>query len=141
MQVSPKTDRELATANLFPAGEYDFEVVDAKDTVSKAGNDMIVLNLRVYDGMGSSRFVYDYLLDQMAYKVKHAAEACGLLKDYESGKLDAASFVGKTGRVKLTIQASKDPQYDDKNVVKDYVVKLEEKPQGTTSDLEDSIPW
>ncbi len=124
MKFAPKTEKECAEAGLFPKGEYDFEVVKAEETVSKAsGNDMIALTLKVYDQDGGSTLVNDYLLEKLPLKLRRAAEVCGLLEDYETGQLHAADMVGKPGRVKLTIQSDKNGQYPDRNSVQDYVVQ------------------
>lgn len=123
MKVTPKSEKEIAEENLWPVGEYSFEVLDASDKVSKSGNEMIELKLKVYADDGGHIFVNDYLLDSMAYKLRHASVACNALSKYEAGSLQASDFIGAAGRVKLKRQKSKDPQYADKNVVGDYVVK------------------
>lgn len=121
MRFEPKSEADVASANLFPAGTYDFEVQAAEDQVSKAGNEMIKLTLRVYAQDGSFTTVFDYLLESVAYKLRHAAAACGLMRAYDSGRLEASDFEGRSGRCKLRIQKDKDGQYPDKNTVSDYL--------------------
>lgn len=133
MRITPKTEEQIKEeSNVnWPAGEYEFEVVpDAtlgqnmvytKDDTSAKGNDMIVLVLRVYNAKGQSRIIIDYLLEAMAFKLRHACEACGLLAKYQGGELHAHDFVGKTGKLKLKIQPAKG-EYKEKNVVDDYIV-------------------
>lgn len=121
MKVTPKTEKEIAEANLLKIGIYDAEVIKAEDTMSKAGNDMIALTLRVF-GEDVAVLVNDFLLDAIAYKVRHAAEAMGLLSDYETGHLTASDMMGKTVRVRIAIQKDKNGQYPDRNGVADYVV-------------------
>lgn len=121
MHFAPKSEEEVAAANLFPAGTYDFEVQNAEDAVSKAGNEMIKLTLRVFAPDGSATTVFDYLLESAAYKLRHASSACGLISQYEKGSLAAEDFVGKQGRVKIRIQKDVSGQYPDKNSVSDYV--------------------
>ena len=151
MKVTPKTEKEIAEANLLKIGIYDAEVIKAEDTMSKAGNDMIALTLRVYSD-DASVLVNDYLLDALAYKVRHAAEAMGLLTDYESGTLLAGSMIGKPVRVRLSIQADKTGQYPDRNGVADYVVDKGARPAATSHaadrrpvppphDLDDEVPF
>jgi len=123
MRLNPKTEKELAEAGLLPKGEYDFEIVKSEEAVSKAGNEMIALTLKVYDQNGASTLVNDYLMDKLPLKLRHAAEACGLLEDYERGQLHADDMVGKPGRVKLIVQADKTGQYPDRNSVQDYIVQ------------------
>lgn len=125
MKFTPKTEKEIAEENLWPEGIYSFQVAKGEDAVSKSGNEMIVLKLNVYNDDGGYKIVDDYLLESMPFKLRHAAEAMGLLDYYENGELHGYLFEGKTGKVKLYVQKSKDPQYADKNAVKDYVVDEE----------------
>ena len=153
MRLTPKSEKEIAEAGLLAEGSYDFEIVDAADTVSKAGNDMIKLTLRVYSDDGAYVVIRDYLLESLAAKLRHAAEACGLLDDYENGRLDADDFKTKTGKVKVGIKKDKDGNYPDQNQIKDYITKPEfpkantRKPTASASrpavesDFDDEIPF
>jgi len=120
MQFKPKTEKELTEEKLFPPGIYPFEVIEAKETISKAGNEMIVMNLRVFHG-GRTQFVTDFLMESTGYKLRHAAVMMGLEKAYDSGNLIASDFEGKEGWAKLKISTDKTGQYPAKNVVVDYV--------------------
>ena len=154
MKFAPKTEREIAEENLFPKGEYDFEIVSGHDTISKSsGVEMIELKVRIFDEDGRSSWVTDYLLEKIAYKLRHAAEACGLLADYENGVLEGESFTGKTGRCKVSIQVDKTGAYADKNGIQDYLVPKEGVAERTSApakrrqmaavgnDLGDDIPF
>ena len=138
MKFAPKSNEQLDTEEkerrekyLWPVGEYGFEILEQAmlygklaetfDTKSKKGNDMIVLVVQVFNDKGDSLILADYLLEAMAYKLRHAAEACGLLAKYEAGELHAADFIGKTGKLILEIAKNQDPKYPDKNGVKDYI--------------------
>jgi hypothetical protein len=123
MKFTPKTQKEIDESNLMPAGIYDFEVVSAENAISKKGNEMITLKLHVFDSEGAARIIFDYLQEALEYKLRHAADACGLIESYETGYLDAPDFIGKCGKVKIKIDKSKEPQYSDKNVVQDYIVE------------------
>jgi hypothetical protein len=141
MRVTPKTEKQIAEEGMFPAGIYSAEVVKAEDTVSKAGNDMIALTLRVYHG-DRTALVNDYLLDSMAYKVRHAAGSMGLLDSYEMGALVADDMVGKSVTVKLNVQKDKSGQYPDKNGIADYLDGNAQKtPVGAGAALDDEIPF
>ena len=141
MQFTPKTEKQIAEEGLYPEGQYNFEISSAENKVSKIGNDMIELKLRVFDDTGNYRIVNDYLLESMAHKLRHAAYVCGLGDKYDLGALDAFDFVGRTGTLSLKIQKDKTGNYPDKNVVKDYVV-----PKDATTSVDsavngDEIPW
>ena len=124
MQVKPKTEKEIAEANLWPAGIYDFEIIEAEEATSKNDRDMIAMRVRVYHPDGSPATLRDWLVDddRMAYKVRHCAEACGLLVEYEKGVLLARDLMGRTGKCKVGIQKDRNGQYPDRNSISDYVV-------------------
>lgn len=123
VKFSPKTDRELAEANLWPAGEYDFEIVGAEDTQSKkSGADMIKLTVCLFRG-DARKNVFDYLMDAVAYKVKHFCDAVGLAAEYERGELTAEMCKGRVGR--CMVKVGEQPGYDPKNEIRDYVKRKE----------------
>ena len=122
-QFKPVSEEEAAAESdfeLLPAGVYPFTVIDADERQSKAGNDMIALKLDVF-GPKHSRHVYDYLLEKMAFKLRHFASSCGVMDAYEKGTIDVDALVGLDGYVKLAIEER--DGYEPRNVVRDYVVK------------------
>lgn len=127
MKFAPKTEQEIAESNLLPKGQYGFEITNGEDAVSKSGNEMIKLWVTVFDANGGQNMFFDYLLESMAFKLRHAADACGLLAKYESGELVASDFIGKTGQCKVGIEPGKPREdgsgdkYPDKNRINDYV--------------------
>lgn len=148
MKITPKSEEEIKAAYLLPEGEYPFEISGAEDSVSKSGNEMIKMTVRVFKPDGNFNLVTDYLLPSMEYKLRHACDACGLLDKYESGVLSAEDFVGKQGMLKLSVRKSE--QYGDQNQVKDYIPSKDgdKKPlpkkdvKGTVAeDISDDIPF
>ncbi len=119
MKFSPKTDEDIKRAMLLDAGSYDFEVLSAEEKLSKKGNPMIVVKLLVFAGE-RRREVTDYLMESMAFKLRHFAFAVGLGKEYESGDLNAENFRGRSGKVVLAVEEQ--VGYSPKNVVRDYEV-------------------
>jgi hypothetical protein len=124
MQFKPKSEDDIKRESLAPVGEYDFEVTSAEDKVSKNQSEMIALKLNVYVD-GKPRQMRDWLLESMAYKLRHFCGATGLLPKYEAGTLKAEDCVGRAGR--LTVIIKDDPQYGPQNSIKDYMV-----PKATT---------
>lgn len=160
---------EVADANNgsfapWPAGEYNFEVTDAEDTESKSsGMEMIKLTLTIFDREGKSRKVFDYLTgdDRVQWKVRHFAEATGLVKNYEMGDLEAHHCQSRQGLCRIRIRPARDG-YDAQNQVGDYIPAGELKAtasaprkaqvaypmkgdkksyEQTSKDLDDSIPF
>lgn len=122
MNFQPKTEQEIAESKLLPKGDYDFEITDALEKPSKAsGKTMIELKLRVSNGKGSARTIFDYLLAETPEKLRNAADAVGILDRYNTGSLSNSDFKGKRGRLKLGIEKDRKHQWPDKNVVIGYI--------------------
>lgn len=137
MKFNPRSDAELNNFELLPRGEYDFEVIKAKDKVSSAGNEMIELELDVYADDGKKSRVFDYLLEIVAYKLKHFCQAVGLSNEYDIGNLSADMCIGRSGRCKVEIKHDKTGEYSDKNIIRDYC-----KPENTVEDIDvNDIPF
>ena len=146
MKFQPKTEQEIQESGLWPAGEYNFEIIDSEDAVSSNGNDMIKIKVRIFNPEGKSIILFDYLLEAMAFKLRHCAEACGIIDKYNSGNLRAEDFMAKAGMLMLEIQnESSDKKtgkkYPKKNFIADYI-----KDNGTTfpppkSFHDDTVPF
>jgi hypothetical protein len=123
MQFTPKTAAEIeiekAKSGAWPKGVYDFEVADAQDSISKSGNEMIVLDLLVYNQHGHQRKMKDWLLELMPVKLHQACQSVGLHAEYEQGTVQAHFFVGRSGKLHLGID--KKEGFDDRNKVTGYV--------------------
>jgi hypothetical protein len=149
MRFAPKTEKEIAEANLWPTGNYDFEIMEAEDTLSKAGNEMMEMKVRLYSEDCGTQIVTDYLVDtpKAAFKIRHCANAVGLLAEYEKGELLAADLVRRTGKCKVVIRKDNSGQYPDKNQIADYLksdtgraVELPPK-EKANAEIDDEIPF
>jgi len=127
MNFSPKTQAEIDAMGLMKAGVYPFTVSTAKEEVSKSGNDMIKLNLEVFDKEGKSHYVFDYLLEIVAGKLFSFCVSTGMEQKYHAGILTSYDCIDKSGYVEIEIKkGNENPQggtYPDKNNVKKYIVK------------------
>jgi len=127
MRFTPKLEEELNNFLLLEEGIYQFKIVKAEDKVSKNGNDMIEVKLIVFDKEGKIHFITDYLLEKIAYKLKHFTDCVGLGEKYKTGEFSAFDCEGREGYLKLNVQKGKEkPEggyYPDKNSVEDYIVK------------------
>src|ERR1700685_2226750 len=119
MNFQPKTEQQIADSRLLPKGEYDFEIIDAEEKTSAAGNDMVELKVRVTNANDLSRTLTDYLLPKRAGKLRNCCAACGILDKYDSGCVSHDDFPGRKGRLKLAVEKKKG--YEPRNVVADYL--------------------
>lgn len=119
MKFTPKTEKEVQ--NLMPEGVCFFEVLDACNDVSQKGNDMLVLDVRIYND-DQSKKVKDYLvsgIDAMAFKIRHLCEAIGCMAEYEAGELTPEMVTGGHGMCKIGVQEEQNG-FPAKNVIRDY---------------------
>lgn len=137
MNFTPKTDKEIAEANLIPAGVYDYEVAEASEERSKKGDDMLKLKLRVFVG-DSERTVTDYLIGSMPAKLKHFCDSHGFQKLYEAGTLRASDCEMQAGKCKIGVKKDRSGQYPDQSQVVDYVVA---NGNGRATTTEEAPPW
>ncbi len=140
MQFQPKSEKDVQAAMLAPKGDYDFQVLEAQDTVSKTGNAMIKINIGIFRGEAMSNRVFDYLVPSMEAKLRHFCDTCGILAAYEAGTLSAEDCKGRSGRVRLIIEEDETGKYDPKNVVKDYICRAAKPLATTTAPAPDQIP-
>ena len=132
MQVTPMDEKDLPS-NLLEKGEYLIEVVEAKDAISKTSqNEMISLKIAVWVGDKIRCYLFDYLLDSLPAKVRHACDTFGLLDKYQAGSLSASDFFGRSGTAKIGVEIDKTGKYPDKNKITDYVTRPS-KPIGSSS--------
>lgn len=147
MRVRPLSEEEAAAAGLLQKGIYPFEVAEAKEKTSKAGNDMIELRLNVLGEDDSKHGVFDYLVesDGSAPKIRQFAVSVGMLSQYERGELNAVDMIGKTGVCKIYIKKDTSGQYPDKNAVGEYVkpggMNGAQKGQAPAAIVDDEIPF
>ena len=117
----PKSEQEIALEGLLPKGIYDADIIEAEDSISKKGNPMLRLNVKVYNPSGGCILIYDYLMESVAHKLRHFAFSVGLGEGYENGVLDPVECIGKPCKVIVNID-DKDKAYPPKNVIRDYYV-------------------
>lgn len=143
MRFTPKSEQQIQEERfpVLPPGKYHFEVIDAKDEVSKKGNPMIVLQLKILDSsLSPVAYLKDYLMESIAYKLRHAAYVAGLGDRYESGDLEADAFKSKAGLVNIGIQKDKTGQYPDKNSILDYIQE-EQDHSGEWNNMPEPPDW
>lgn len=110
------TPSQGASGPILPAGEYPFEVVNAKEARSKNGNDMIELKL---DINGSK--IYDNLVftDKAFWKIDQFLKAVGAHPG--EGKditVEADDLIGHKGTCKLRV--GKTDKGNERNEVESY---------------------
>lgn len=152
MKFTPKSDEQLNQEQterlnkfVLPAGTVvDYEIKEAMNKVSKAGNDMIEIHVDVYNDKGDAIGIRDWIGEWNIHKLKRICEANGMLDRYEAGQVDDYDLVGKTGKAKLGIQKGTQKEdgsfYADRNNIQEYMKPVEPVTKGEP-ELNDSIPF
>lgn len=111
---------------LLDPGEYDFTVEKFERKLSKNGNKMAALTLKVTDGNVSTT-VFDNLtlVKSAEWKLSSFFGALGLKKKNEPLKMDWQAIYGKTGRCKIKIEEydKKDGNIGETNRIDAYIYK------------------
>lgn len=154
MQITPKSEKEIAEIGLWPTNSvcafeiipnvtFGDKVLSTCDTKSKkSGYDMIQLVVQIYNDAGDTKVLMDYLLESTAAKLRNAMIACGLLDKYESGQFFAADFIGKKGDLRIGIEKDLTGQYADKNKIIGYITDKTAVNTATTHPaFDDTIPF
>jgi len=151
MNYNTRTEKELAEANLLPKGEYPFEIADANEQKSKAGNDMLVLEIDCISETGARRRVTDYIVPGTIWADKKLHDlmwSVGLGERYATGIIQADDLRGRSGLAGVGIDKGKPftakdgTQKDgyDKNKIAFYKrpesAPSSKKPQPTDAQLE-----
>jgi len=123
MKFTPRTQKELDVMSLLSPGTYVFEVSKAEETVSKNGNPMIALDLKIFDDSGNVRKIKDWLvfIEGIAVcekKIKNFCEAVSLMDKYDSGEVSDLHCEGKSGYCR--IGAEEDNRGVMRNVILEY---------------------
>jgi hypothetical protein len=152
MQFTPKSREALAESSLIPKGTYDFECVKGEEKRSGKGNDMFVLDLKIWLEDGSVRFLTDWILpefDMGLAKLLAFCDAAGMSELYDAGDLNATDCVGKAGKVVVSQKKDKDSG-ELRNKVVDYKragaeqvtpKRAESKPGEMATEADDDIPF
>jgi hypothetical protein len=85
------------------AGDYQVEVVDAIETISKGGHEMIELKLKTSAGS----YLYDFLVFIPAafWKIDAFRAATGeVVQPEEDVEITADHVIGRTGTVRLSVE-------------------------------------
>ena len=89
------------------AGDYQVEVIDAVETISKSGHEMIELKLRTSPGS----YLYDFLvfIPKAYWKIDAFRAATGeVVSPDDSVEITADDLIGRTGTARLTVEEYND---------------------------------
>lgn len=134
-----KLDRTAVTeTNDYPVlepGTYAFEVRNAEHTTSSTGNWMWKLTLRFEQDNGPEVTVFDYLVenDRNMWKFNAFLDCIGS-KLEDTNKL--ADCIGEVGTASVEVEKGTNG-YQDRNRVKRYLPKKEEKPAKKQKPVDD----
>ena len=101
------THTQSTDSEVLPDGsEWEFEVEDAQEKESKAGNPLIELKLRILNGAGKGHLVFDPLTftPNAFFRIDQFRLATGdKLEPGKEAVLNAEDCIGRHGRVVLKV--------------------------------------
>jgi len=127
----------------LPKGEYEVEINEVVQKVSKAGNDMLELTLTAYSEDGNKVRLFDYIVnDSGLWKLKALCKAVGIEFD---GTLEEQLLVGKRMKAKIDLRKATE-KYPEKNQVSEYLYSGVQQAEPKTSTdkpvvADDDIPF
>lgn len=116
-------------------GIASFEILSNKDGISKAGNEKMVVRLKVWDACGTEGLVYDHIPATFEWKIKHLLCAVKKEEYSEKGEVPEDGLVGLSG--KLILKKDESPLYGITMKVLDYRAPVEKE----TLPFDDDIPF
>ena len=121
-QIEEEAEARRANYKPWPNGKYEFEIVSAVEGVSKAGNPMIALDMTVFDGVGATKGVKDWIVNTQHDKLLSLFDAVGLGQKYESGSVETHELEGCSGKLALKVVVDEyNGEKRQKNAVSYYV--------------------
>ena len=135
-EYEPMSEQEAMKARfqLLKDGDYDAVITKAEARMSSVGNNMIEIDLNVYDENGKQTSIKDFWVftPGMMWKVVRGVNSAGLSKEYAEKKFSPDLLVGRNVKINIATQHGKEipleklngkpygSRYPDKNVVEDY---------------------
>ena len=107
MQFNPK---DLIEYTPVEEGDYEFVVVEARDTTSKQGNEMVELELQFEVGRDKPITVFGRLVNtpKALWVIKEFCQAVSPHIEFEAGQLQAVNCIGLTGTAHLILGEEND---------------------------------
>ena len=99
-----RSSEPTARPDFVEPGEYTVEVVNAEETVSQKGSDMIELKLRVQPS-GATMFDHLVFMETAFWKIDAFRAATGeSVTPDEEVDINADDLIGRTGRARLVVE-------------------------------------
>ena len=131
------TDDEIKERNITDEGNYPFKIIEAIQKKTKGGfdkngeqkeiHDMLEMDFEFTDTNGMVKKQRDWIVfsEGMDWKLRHLANAIGVLNFYDNQQLESHHLKNKTGIFSLGIKEFTGNNGEKKkiNFVKDYVKK------------------
>jgi hypothetical protein len=145
IEYNPEDVPETNDYAPWEKGNYESEIIEADKMQSKAGNDMIRLNLVVTNDIGGTTRIYDYVvIPNTLWKLKSLCRCFSIEFD---GTLDEKTLIGRRIEIQVDIDKGNE-KYPPKNIVKKYIdgigvqPKVEKQEVASTPPVpEDDIPF
>ena len=122
MKFNVLSDAELAKKRcVIVEGEADFTIERVEEKVSKRGNDMFEIQLKVWDKNGTDGSVRDYIVSTAEWKIHQLCDAINEPSLYKSGEIKPDLLEGKSGRCAIILDKTDRGEYPKVKMYLSYV--------------------
>lgn len=121
-------------------GEGDFKIISATPTTSKAGDPMLVVEMKAWDSEGNEGLLRDYILgtEKFAWKLYALCESVNMIDLYKQEGLNEEQLIGKGGRLSIKTEQGMDNR--DYNKV-DFYLPFTGTPSTAPDFKDDDVPF
>jgi hypothetical protein len=129
-----KFDANLSTdfnTSKINAGVCSFSIINCIETISKAGNEMLKVTMKITDSERNSVTINDYIVSSFVNKIKRFLDSVGLSSTFKNGEINADNLILLDG--KCIIKYSEREEVKDeygaiflsypKPIIKEYLAK------------------
>jgi len=111
MQFKTFSKEEIENDDRLGPGTYEYKVIEALETTSKAGNEMLKIFISLYGSDGSTVTIHDYLVSTVRWKLKQFAKSCGMLEKLEGGELSEMDILNKKGMCEIGLEKTEKGEF------------------------------
>ena len=133
---------ESPTKTVLPAGTYSYVVEDAVEKMSRAGNEMIELRLKVGDDDAGYGKCWEYLVfsERAAWKIDQFLASVGRpTSPGDNVEIETDDLIGLEGQAEITV--GKNNKGEDRNEVGAFLAGSPTKVAPRVSNAPDNIPF
>ena len=111
-KFTPMTkEQQDERGKFYKEGFVDFVVLSLEEKISQAGNNMLVINLQLWDETGKNGTIKDHITENATWKLHDFLESIGYKEDADTGDIDLYKYRGCEGRGRVKYKKDEDGKW------------------------------